>query len=153
MEQYGIEVTRLVGWDDVSEVSTENTIIIVDEADHFFIDEVKSLPRKYKSCIAFTATIPQNSQESGFIKERLDNLNFTLMKNLGYDDSLNYTTVQIATLNDFFSQSRRTGKLIFCRSDEVDSVKSAARNHREDTVSQDSSRTDYCVAQCPLPKD
>ena len=44
------------------EVTDKNTIVLVDEADKLFIDDVEGPPRDYKACIGFTATIPSGKE-------------------------------------------------------------------------------------------
>jgi len=47
------------------------TVVIVDEADHFFIDEL-AIPMKARCVVGLTATLPEPSDEEGkFVARRL----------------------------------------------------------------------------------
>ena len=79
-----VKVYREVGWNKALEHAGNNTIYIIDEADKLFVDDAVQLPAQYKSVIAFTATVPQNNQDGIIVQERLKDLRFEVVSDLGF---------------------------------------------------------------------
>ena len=73
------DLKLVVGIEEMVKETNRNTLLLVDEADKLFIDEVNGLPKNYKACTAFTATIPTND-ESEIVQNRLTKmLNFGVL--------------------------------------------------------------------------
>ena len=70
----GAELRLDVGLQRVREEDDKNALILVDEADKLFIDDMEEPPRKRKACIGFTATIP-SGKEGKVVQNRLEKLN------------------------------------------------------------------------------
>ena len=81
--ELGAELRLDVGLQRVREEPDENALILVDEADKLFIDDVEEPPRKCKACIGFTATIP-SGKEGKVVQDRLEKLNVKIWSQLGY---------------------------------------------------------------------
>ena len=81
--ELGAELKLDVGLQRVREEPDENALILVDEADKLFIDDVEEPPRKCKACIGFTATIP-SGEEGVVVQNRLEQLKVKIWNKLGY---------------------------------------------------------------------
>ena len=61
----------MVGLKEAEAETNVKTVVIVDEADHFFIDEL-AIPMKARCVVGLTATLPEPSDEEGkFVERRL----------------------------------------------------------------------------------
>ena len=69
-KENGTELKLVVGIEEINEVANKDTILLIDEADKLFIDEINCLPANIKACTGFTATIP-SCKESEIVQERL----------------------------------------------------------------------------------
>ena len=61
------ELQQVVGIEAAEKVEDKNKIILVDEADKMFIDDVKRPPKNCKVCIGLTGTIPSNKSKEGVV--------------------------------------------------------------------------------------
>ena len=79
----GATLERVVGIKAAERISDKNTIVLVDEADKLFIDDLERPPKDRKACIGFTATIP-SGKEGEVVQGRLEKLNVKIWDQLGY---------------------------------------------------------------------
>ena len=72
----GASLKLVVGIEEMDQEADRDTLLLIDEADKMLIDDMNGLPRNYKACTGFTATIASN-EESNIVKKRLEKtLNF-----------------------------------------------------------------------------
>ena len=110
------------------EVTDKNTIILVDEADKLFIDDLQGPPKVCQACIGFTATIP-TGKEGEVVQDRLDKLNIKIWNNFGYKDEDREPESEVASFDDFFKTARRGAKLIWCTNEMVEAAAALAHKH------------------------
>ena len=79
---------RVVGLEEANAATDKQTVLIIDEADKLFIDDLKKPLTNCKACIGFTATIPNHKQETCFEARWLKHLNFEIRSSFGFDDEL-----------------------------------------------------------------
>ena len=104
---------RVVGMKAAEEVADKNTIVLVDEADKLFIDDMEEPPRYRRACIGFTATIP-SGKEGQVVQNRLEKLNIKIWDQLGYPNFDCDVDVEVASIEEFFATAHRGAKLVFC---------------------------------------
>ena len=56
--ELGADLKLVVGIEEINNEANKDTLLLIDEADKLFIDDVNCLPKNYKACTGFTATIP-----------------------------------------------------------------------------------------------
>ena len=81
----GATLKRVVGLKAATDESDKNTVILIDEADRLLIDDLSKAPTNCRTCIGFTATIPNHEQDSCFEARWLRYLNFSIKSNFGYE--------------------------------------------------------------------
>ena len=56
------ELKLVVGIEQAMAEADDNAVVLVDEADKLFVDDVKKPVKRCKACIGFTATIPSGRE-------------------------------------------------------------------------------------------
>ena len=104
----------VVGIEEMDQEADRDTLLLIDEADKMLIDDMKCLPRNYKACTGFTATIA-SSDESNIVKKRLEKtLNFGIKADWGYPVENREPNEEVDSVETFFEQSSRCAKLVWC---------------------------------------
>ena len=112
--ELGADLKLVVGIEEINNEANKDTLLLIDEADKLFIDDVNCLPKNYKACTGFTATIP-SSQESDIVQKRLGKiLNFGILGDWGYPDEAREPDEEVDSFEAFFEQSNRCAKLVWC---------------------------------------
>ena len=125
---YEATITTLTGYDQLALNSNSNSVVIVDEADVNFIDEVREPPRQYRALICLTATIPQT--EEGYELNRLKSLQFQMNEGFGYTPFSPPAPEKIETIENFFTQkNERNACLVFADESNLERVKREAQKH------------------------
>ena len=109
----GAELKLVVGIEQAMVEATDNAVVLVDEADKLFVDDVKGTLKRCKACIGFTATIP-SGREGEVVQSRLENLKFEIWRQLGYQHDEFDVDVEVADIEEFFAVAKRGAKLVFC---------------------------------------
>ena len=110
----GAELKLVVGNEEMKKETNKDTILLIDEADKMFIDDMNCLPGNQKACTGFTATIP-SSREGEIVRERLiEKLNFGILSDWGYPDENREPDEEVDSFEAFFEQSNRCAKLVWC---------------------------------------
>ena len=126
------KIIRVVGLEAGVRNCDKSSIMIVDEADKIFIDELQDVPKQLKCLIGLTASVPEKrGQEGGFIHERLEHIGFHLViKEPKFTfKPKSFTTQQIDSFEAFFETSTRCAKLVFANEEKHDKIEKLAQEN------------------------
>jgi hypothetical protein len=76
MESLGKQIECVLGLEEARDKCDANTLLCIEEADYELVDLCQNLPQNFKAVFAVSATDP--GEESGYEKERLQTLGFTV---------------------------------------------------------------------------